>query len=107
MDLFEGIIKKHGSGVTINLFVTPSSDINKFPADVNKWRKRIDIKVCAKAKDNLANMEVIRLIADFFNKPIKNVFVLTGKKTREKTILIENISENKVSKRLKESINGL
>jgi uncharacterized protein (TIGR00251 family) len=107
MDLFEGIINKHESGVTINIFVTPNSEKIKFPAGLNKWRKRIEINVCSKAKDNRANMEAIKVIADFFNKQVKDVYVLTGKRTREKTILIENISENTASKRLKESLNGL
>ena len=79
MDLFEGIIKKHGSGVAINLFVTPNAEKYMFPAGLNKWRKRIEIKVCSKAKDNLANIEVIRIIAEFFNKQVKDVYMLTGK----------------------------
>ena len=107
MDLFEGIIKKHGSGVTINLFVTPNSEISEFPADVNKWRKRIEIKVCAKAKDNQANLEVIKIVAGFFKKPIKNVYILSGKKSKEKTVLIEDISENNAFQKLRGSLNGL
>ncbi len=107
MDLFEGIIKKHGSGVTINLFVTPNSEISEFPADVNKWRKRIEIKVCAKAKDNQANLEVIKIVAEFFKKPIKNVYILSGKKSKEKTVLIEDISENNALQKLRELLNGL
>jgi len=107
MDLFEGIIKKHGSGVTINLFVTPNCEKSKFPAGLNKWRKRIEINVCAKAKDNLANLEVIKVIAGFFKKQVKDIYILTGKKTREKTILIEDISGNIVLQKLKESLNGL
>ena len=107
MDLSKGIVKKHESGVTINLFVTPISEKSKFPAGLNKWRKRIEIKVCAKAKDNLANLEVIKVVANFFNKQVKDVYVLTGKKTKEKTILIDGISENTVLKKLEESLNGL
>jgi uncharacterized protein (TIGR00251 family) len=107
MDLSKGIVKKHESGVTINLFVTPNSEKSKFPAGLNKWRKRIEIKVCAKAKDNLANLEVIKVVANFFNKQVKDVYVLTGKKTKEKTILIDGISENTVLKKLEESLNGL
>ncbi|KYK21669.1 hypothetical protein AYK21_00370 [Thermoplasmatales archaeon SG8-52-2] len=107
MVLFNEVLKKHGSGITINLFVTPNSDKSKFPAGFNKWRNRIEINVCSKAKDNHANMEVIRVIADFFNKQVKDVYVLTGKKSREKTVLIEDISEKTVSRRLKELLNGL
>ena len=107
MDLLDKIIKKHGRGVVIDLFVTPNADVNLLPAGVNNWRKRIEIKVCSIAKDNQANLEVIKLIANFYNKPIKNIFVLSGKKTREKTILIKDISKDAVLKKLKESLNGL
>ncbi len=107
MDLFEDITKKHGSGVTINLFVTPDAEKCVFPAGFNKWRKRIEIKVCARAKDNLANLEVVKIVAEFFKKPIKNIYLISGKKTKEKTVLIEDISENTVLQMLKESLNGL
>ena len=107
MDLFDNITKKHGNGVTINLFVTPEAEKYIFPSGLNKWRKRIEIKVCAKAKDNLANLEVVKIVAEFFKSPIKNVYILSGKKTREKTVLIEDISENTALQMLKESLNGL
>jgi len=107
MVLFNEVLKKHGSGITINLFVTPNSDKSKFPAGFNKWRKRIEIKVCSNAKDNNANLEVIMVIAEFFNKQVKDVYILSGMKTREKTVLIEDISEKTASRRLRESLNGL
>jgi len=40
-------------------------------------------------------------------KPIKNVYILSGKKSKEKTVFIEDISKNIVYKKLKESLNGL
>jgi len=107
MDLPDNIIKKYGSGVTIDLFVTPNADKCLFPAGFNKWRKRIEIKVCSNAKDNNANLEVIMVIAEFFNKQVKDVYILSGMKTREKTVLIEDISEKTASRRLRESLNGL
>ena len=107
MDLYHNIIKKHGSGVTIDLFITPDSKKYIFPAGVNKWRKRIEIKVCSKAEDNQANLEVLKIVAEFFSKPIKNVYILSGKKTKEKTVFIEDISEHIVVKTFRESLNGL
>lgn len=107
MELFDNIIKKHSNGTTIDLFVTADSKKCVFPASFNKWRKRIDVKVSAKAKDNQANIEVIKIIAEFFNKPVKNVYITSGKKTREKTVLIKDVSANTTAKKLKESLNGL
>jgi len=107
MGLYDDVTKKHGSGVTINLFVTPDAKKCVFPAGFNKWRKRIEVKVCSRAKDNLANLEVVKIVAEFFKKPIKNVCIVSGKKTREKTVLIKDVSENTAVKKLKESLNGL
>ena len=107
MDSFYDIIKKHGSGVTINLFVTPDAEKCVFPAGYNKWRKRMEIKVCSKTKDNQANSEVVQIIAEFFKKSIKNVYIISGKKTRKKTVLIKNISENTAFQMFKESLNEL
>jgi uncharacterized protein (TIGR00251 family) len=107
MELFDSIIKKHSNGTTINLFVTADSKKCVFPAGFNKWRRRIDIKVSAKAKDNQANIEVVKIIAEFFNKPVKNVYIISGKKAKEKTVLIKDVSTNTATKKLKESLNGL
>ena len=107
MDLYKDIIKNHSNGTTIDLFVTADSKKCIFPAGINKWRKRIDVKVSAKAKDNQANLEVVKIIAEFFKKPIKNVYIISGKKSKEKTVLIKDLSANNAVKKLKELLNGL
>ena len=107
MVLFDDVTKKHKDGITIDLFVTPNAKKSVFPAGFNRWRNRIDIKVCAAAKDNLANIEVVKSVAEFFNIPIKCVCITSGKKEREKTVLLENISKNTAFKMLKEKLNGL
>jgi len=108
MNLYENIsIKKHSNGITIDIFVIANSRKTIFPAGFNKWRKRIDVKVSAKPKDNQANLEVVKIIAEFFNKPIKNVCIISGKKSKEKTVLIKDLSINSAIKNLKESLNGL
>jgi uncharacterized protein (TIGR00251 family) len=106
MDLYDDITKKNGKRITIDLFVTAGSKKCIFPAGFNKWRKRINVKVSAKAKDNLANLEVVKIVAEFFNKPIKNVYIIAGKKTKEKTVLIKDVSANTAAKKLKEALNG-
>jgi len=106
MGKYDDIIKKNSDGVTINLFVTSDAKKSVFPAGFNKWRKRIDIKVCSKPKDNQANLEVIKIVAEFFKKTIKNVYIISGNKTREKTVLIKDVSKDRVVKKLKESLNG-
>jgi uncharacterized protein (TIGR00251 family) len=106
MVIYKNIVKKHNNGTTIDIFTTTYAKKCIFPAGFNKWRKRIEIKVRAKAQDNQANLEVIKTVAEFFSKPIKNINIISGDKTREKTILIKDISEKTTIKKLKEGLNG-
>ena len=107
MEKIDKIVKKHQDGAIINLFVTPGAQSVIFPAGINKWRRCVEIKVSSPPKENKANKDVIKTIADFLNKPVKDVFVLSGIKNREKTIFIKGVSTNIVSQRLKESLDGL
>ena len=100
-------VKKHKDGAIINLFVTPGAQSIIFPAGYNKWRRCIEIKVSSPAKDNRANKEVIKTIARFVEKPIENVFIISGATNRSKTVLIKGVSPDSISERLKESLNGL
>jgi uncharacterized protein (TIGR00251 family) len=101
------IIKKYQKGALLNLFVTPGADRIVFPAGINLWKKCIEIKVKAPAKNNKANKDVIKTVADFFLKPISEVYIISGLKKREKTVFINNITIEFVSNKIKESINGL
>jgi uncharacterized protein (TIGR00251 family) len=103
MGLLEEIIKKHQDGAILNLFVTPEARNVVFPAGINEWRKCLEIKVKSPAVDNRANKDVIKTVADFFEKPVNDVFVLSGIKKREKTVLVKGVSIGFVSEKLKES----
>jgi len=107
MNQFDEIVKKHKDGVTINLFITPGSKKAMFPVGFNEWRKCIEMNVCSPAQDNKANMEVLRTIAEFFNKPFSNVLLVAGAKKREKTVLIKNGNINEISNKLEVSLDGL
>ena len=100
-------IKEHQEGAILNIFVNTGAKKNIFPAGYNKWRKRIEIKVASSPKGNEANFAVIKTCASFFDIPVKNVWILSGKTSKEKTILVKAISVNAVVKKLKESLNGL
>ena len=100
-------VRKHKEGAIIDLFVTTSANVNKFPAGYNQWRKRIEIKVTSPPKGNKANFNVIKTCAAFFSIPVKNVWIISGKTSKEKTILAKNVSVMAAVNILKESLNGL
>jgi len=107
MALLEGIIKKHRDGTVLSVIVTPEGRNVVFPAGVNKWRKCLEIKVKSPAVDNKANKDVVKTIADFFKKSVNDVFVVSGSKKREKSVLVKGVSIDFVSQKLKESLDGL
>jgi uncharacterized protein (TIGR00251 family) len=107
MGILEEIIKKHQDGTILNLFVTPDARNTVFPAGINQWRRSLEIKVCSPAVDNRANKDVIKTVANFFEKPVNDVFVVSGGKKREKSVLVKGVSIDFVSEKLKESLDGL
>lgn len=100
-------VRKHQEGAILDLFVTTNAKANSFPAGYDKWRKRIEIKVTSPPKGNQANFDVIKTCAAFFDIPVKNVWIISGKTSKEKTILLKKVSVNSALKKLKEFVNGL
>ena len=93
--------------ILIKLHVIPGSSQSVFPAGYNTWRKCIEIKVNSEAKENKANNEVIEKIAEFFNILQKDIRIVYGQKSREKTVSIENMQIDDICKKIEESLNGL
>lgn len=107
MKNIQDAVKKHPAGATINLFVSADSNTNFFPADYNKWRNSLEISVKSSAKQNKANLDVIKTIAEFFDKDTTQVTIISGKKKRSKTVLIQNVNPKSVVDKIKESMDGL
>lgn len=103
----EKAVRSDSQGTYIDISVTPDSTKCIFPAGYNKWRKKIDINVSSPAKDNKANKEILMIFSNFFNKNIEDIFIVNGKKNKNKTILVKNISFDAAVKKLQESLDGL
>jgi uncharacterized protein (TIGR00251 family) len=107
MITFKDAIKNSNQGVLLCLHVVPGSSHILFPAGYNRWRKCIEIKVQTETKNNKANSEVLETIAGFFKISQKNVILVSGQKSREKTVVLKKVSIDTVCKRLEESFHGL
>jgi len=101
------VVKKHQNGAILNILVNTGAKKTIFPAGYDKWRKRIKIDITAQPKDNMANFEVIKTISKFFNISVQKVWIISGKTSKTKTILLKKISVNAAIKKLEESMNGL
>ena len=107
MKNIEKIVKNQKDGVTLSLFVISNSKRNIFPVCFNEWRKTIEIKVVSPAKNNKANLEVIKTISNFFNVSENNILIVSGEKSKDKTVLIKNVTKEMVIKKLMEKNNEL
>ncbi len=105
MSNIEKAVRSNHEDAIFDIVVTPGADTSLFPAGYNKWRKKFEIKVSSPAKDNKANREVITTVATFFNKKIEDVFIVSGKKNKNKTVLVKNLSFKDALSQLQESIN--
>ena len=103
-EILKDAVKKHKLGATINLFVTPDARSNIFPTGVNKWRKSIEISVKSPAQDNRANIDVIKTVSECFDVSHMNVLILNGKKNREKTVLLQGMTSERIVSKLQEKL---
>ncbi len=94
------------SGVLVQVHVVPGSSKTVFPAGYNEWRHCLEIKVKGEAKDNKANAEVLETLAGFFHCSSKDIRIVKGQKSREKTVLLAGFSRDSVLAKLEESFHG-
>ena len=94
---FKNALKKVETGVIILLDVTPGAKKTEF-VGYNQWRKAINIKVKAQAKEGKANKELIKFLKDTFKA---NVEIISGSTSPQKSVLIKKDFEY-VMKTLKE-----
>ena len=72
----------------LKIHVIPRSSQSIFPSGYNKWRKSLEVKVKSKAEKNKANIELIELIAKFFNIHTEKIAIIKGQKSNEKIVSI-------------------
>jgi len=100
MTSYTNAVKASKQGILLCLHVVPGSTHTSFPVEYNPWRKSLEIKVKVEAKENKANSEVVETIAQFFHLEGKQVLLVSGEKTREKTVCLKNISLEAVHAKL-------
>ena len=99
-------VTQSSEGVLLRLHVVPGSSKSVFPAGYNEWRHCLEIKVPGEAKENKANTDVLAALAAFFHCSSKELRIVTGEKSREKTLLLVNKRLENVLKTLEVASHG-
>ncbi len=92
----EEVIEKKGNDSLLKTKITPNSQKFKI-GEINPWRNHLKIKVKSKPEKGKANQELLNKLKSRLNKKIK---ITTGKKSREKKLLIKNITPKEITQKL-------
>lgn len=89
---FEEAIKDLGSGIIVDIEVTPGSRSISVPSGYNEWRKRIEVKLTKNAQKGKANEQLIECLAALFGISSSNIVISSGATSSKKSLLIKEIS---------------
>lgn len=83
--------------VCFRVHVQPSAGTNEI---VGLWNGSLKIKVAASAKDLRANQALLEFLADTLHLPLRQLVVVRGDRSREKTIGVRGLSRIELSQSL-------
>jgi|Deesub1362A_J573_1020465.scaffolds.fasta_scaffold02010_3 hypothetical protein len=86
MGVEEAVRSKSGESF-IDVIVSPNAKKTEI-AGYDAWRKRLSVKVAAKAKAGEANRALISFFASLFGVSKGDVNIVTGDNSREKTLRV-------------------
>ena len=89
---FEEAIKDIGSGIIVDIEVTPGSRSISVPSGYNEWRKRIEVKLTKNAEKGKANEQLIECLAALLGISSSNILISSGATSSKKSLLIKEIS---------------
>jgi uncharacterized protein len=96
----EHVLTVSSEGILLRIHVTPGASRTEFPSGYNEWRHALEAKLHAQAQENQANDELLKVLASFFHLRPQDLRIKTGQSSREKTVLLTNISTSHVQKKL-------
>lgn len=77
--------------ITIDIYVQPGAKINAISGIHDSKPK---LKIAAEPTDGKANKEVVKFFAKLLKLPQKEIEIINGDKSRNKRIIITDISQN-------------
>jgi uncharacterized protein (TIGR00251 family) len=99
----EGALRAVPEGVSIRIKVTPGSRYVGF-GKYDGWRRAILFKLTEPAQKGKANEELIRYLAALFNKPAKEVHLVSGQTSSQKVVLLYNTTVLEVQSVINQAI---
>jgi hypothetical protein len=89
---FEEAITDLGSGIIVDIEVTPGSKSISVPNGYNEWRKRIEVKLTKNAQKGKANEQLVECLAELFGISSSNILIHSGATSSKKSLLLKGVS---------------
>jgi len=89
---FEEAITDLGSGIIVDIEVTPGSRSVSVPSGYNEWRKRIEVKLTKNAQKGKANEQLVECLAKLFGISSADIIINSGATNSKKSVLLKGIS---------------
>ena len=87
------MIKQTKDGILVNLKIIPNSSKNEIITE----QEFIKVKVMAQPIENKANKALIEFLSKQFKLPKTSIVILKGETSKEKTLLLRTLDEEKIS----------
>ena len=91
-------LREVGDDLLVNIEVSPASGKFGIPS-YNEWRKRIEVKIRSPTQKGEANREIIREFSETFGRDVE---IVSGQKSRQKTIRIQGMGRDLFLKMISE-----
>lgn len=89
--------------MVIDVYLTPGAHNSCINGTIQTTDKKyIKVSVNSKPIDNKANLELIKVISEYFNIPKSNIEITRGLKSRYKQIYLHNYNINNIPENTKQ-----
>lgn len=89
------IQKRLDGSLILDVEISPNSETSRI-SGVNEWRKRLRIDISKPAVNGMANEELLRFIIQKFNIKSNQAELISGHKSKQKSIMVSGISDNDI-----------
>jgi len=83
----EDLVRDAEGGSVIRVEVSPNASRTEI-SGVNPWRKALQVRVAAQARDGAANEELARYLSDRLGTPRSGVRILRGQTSTTKSVFV-------------------
>ncbi|WP_455391912.1 DUF167 family protein [[Eubacterium] cellulosolvens] len=90
--------------VFLDVDITPNS-AQPGLTGYNRWRDRLMFKIRSQARKGKANNELLLLLSDLLNVDSKNLNIIKGEHSTQKTIELRGLDRGQVIQRIFEALN--